>query len=217
MFYFHKIPGLLHKLCPNCIWTMPDKPKAIYLTFDDGPTPEVTDWVLKTLKQYEAKATFFCVGQQIEKNPDLLKKIHVAGHQIGNHTFSHLNGWKTNNKKYFNEVIKTEVLINDEITRDKTNTLLYRPPYGKMKKSQARILQEMGYTIVMLDVISGDFDQNLNPEKSLEKVLKYTQSGSVIVFHDSKKAFKTLQYVLPKVLDIWREKGYQMLSFKHIL
>jgi peptidoglycan/xylan/chitin deacetylase (PgdA/CDA1 family) len=193
---------------------MPDKPKAIYLTFDDGPTPEVTDWVLKTLKQYQAKATFFCVGNQIEKNASILKKIHLAGHQIGNHTFSHLNGWKTKNKQYLNEVIKTEVLIDTQIERDNTSTLLFRPPYGKIKKSQAKLLREMGYTIVMLDIISGDFDINLDPEKSLEKVLKYAKSGSVIVFHDSKKAFKTLQYVLPKALEIWKGKAYQFLDFR---
>ena len=195
---------------------MPSKPKAIYLTFDDGPTTEVTDWVLKTLREYNAKATFFCEGQNVEKHPDLLQKLHSENHSIGNHSYSHFKGWKTNSTDYITDVEKASLLIEEALKNNSKNTSdskkLFRPPYGKIKASQAKTLQRLGFTIVMFDVVSGDFDQNLIPEKSLKKVLKHTKSGSILVFHDSKKAFGILKQVLPKVLDTWSKEGYQFLA-----
>lgn len=196
---------------------MPATPKAIYLTFDDGPTPKVTDWVLKTLKDYNAKATFFCEGQNIAKYPDLFNKLASEEHRIGNHSYSHFNAWKTNNTKFIADVEKAAQTIenslkNSDYKSQLVNNKLFRPPYGKIRTSQAKILEKLGYTIVMIDVVSGDFDQSLYSKKSLEKLLKHTKSGSIVVFHDSKKAFRILKQVLPKVLDTWTKEGYKFLA-----
>jgi len=216
MFYFFKIPSFIHKIYPKYLWKMPNKPKAIYLTFDDGPTPEVTDWVLKILKEYNAKATFFCEGQNVEKHPKLLKKLHSENHSIGNHSYSHFEGWKTNTTDYIADVEKASLLIDNTLKNSLRNTIdskkLFRPPYGKIRTSQAKALQKLGYSIVMFAIVSGDYDQNINPKKSLKKVLKYTKSGSIVVFHDSKKAFKILKQVLPQALEVWSKKGYEFLA-----
>ena len=207
MFYFFKIPTFIQKIYPNYLWTIPNDTKTIYLTFDDGPTKKYTDWILKELAKYKAKATFFCEGQNVKKHAKQLNKIVKGGHQIGNHSFSHLNGWFTNTEHYINDVLKAEKEI--EKFQDKAKiSKLFRPAYGKIKAKQAKILQKKGYTIVMLDVISGDFDRSIKPEKSLLKILRHTKQGSVVVFHDSKKAFNTLQYILPRALKKWTEKGY---------
>lgn len=189
---------------------MPKDKKAIYLTFDDGPTPEITEWTLATLKKYNAKATFFCEGQNVAKNSEIVKNILLAGHSIGNHTYSHLNGWFTKSTRYIQDVEKAQEIL-EETTSGKVS-LIFRPPYGKIKPTQANALLKKGYKIVMIDVVSGDFDQKLNPEKSLEKLLQNTKSGSVVVFHDSIKACKTLQHALPKALEYWKLRGYEFLS-----
>ena len=213
MFYFFKIPTIIQKIYPNYLWTMPKTPKAIYLTFDDGPTPEVTEWVLAVLEKYNAKATFFCEGIQVEKYPQILKKTLLAGHRIGNHSHLHRNGWKTKKTTYIADVERAKEII-EEVTGKGSNhhALLFRPPYGKIKKLQAIALKKKGYKIVMLDIMSGDFDPTLLPEKSLQKVLKHTKSGSIVIFHDYQKSFNTLQYVLPKVLEYWTKEGYVFLS-----
>ena len=215
MFYLFKIPSFIHKLYPSYLWKMPSTPRAIYLTFDDGPTPQVTDWILQTLKKYEAKATFFCKGQNLHKHPSIFKKIVDAEHQIGNHSYSHYNGWNTKDEIYISDANKAENAIEKSLKEITKNSLksrkLFRPPYGRIKLTQAKTMQDLGYTIVMMDVVSGDFDRELNPQKSLKKIIKHTKSGSIIVFHDSEKAFRVLQDVLPKALKIWSNKGYSFL------
>jgi peptidoglycan/xylan/chitin deacetylase (PgdA/CDA1 family) len=192
-------------LFPNHIWKMNTIDKKVYLTFDDGPTPEITHWVLEQLKIYNAKATFFCIGNNIQKHPEMFNKILSEKHAIGNHTFNHLNGWKTNTEKYIDNVIECQ----SEIKNQKSSiSNFFRPPFGKIKPSQSRKLRALGYKIIMWDVISYDFDQTLAKEKCLENVLKNIENGSIIVFHDSKKAWKNLEYVLPKMLQFLDENGY---------
>ncbi len=180
--------------------------KKVYLTFDDGPTPEITEWTLNQLQRYDAKATFFCIGKNIQNHPDIFKKVITSGHAIGNHTFNHLNGWNTSDEMYFENVN----LCADEISAQHSehNCRLFRPPYGKIKPSQSKQLRKMGYTIVMWDVLSEDFDATITAEKCLENVLKNVKSGSIIVFHDSVKAYPHLEYVLPRTLQFLKEKGF---------
>lgn len=206
---------------PNYIWDIRNDENKVYLTFDDGPTPEITEWTLAQLKLHNAKATFFCIGNNVRKFPEIFDKVIQDGHSIGNHTFNHLNGWKTSIDDY----VKNVELCNDQITAqcsvisnqfaDKSNCQLnpdhcklFRPPYGKIKPSQSKILRKQGYKIIMWDIISYDFDTSITPEKCLENVLNNVQSGSIIVFHDSKKAFKNLEFVLPRTLQFLKEKGY---------
>lgn len=199
-----KTPKFIKGIFPNYVWDMPllDK-KTIYLTFDDGPNPEITPWVLKTLKTYNAKATFFCIGDNVRKYPEVLKKTINEGHAIGNHSFNHLKGWKTN----------TEVYIeNIEKAADSISSKLFRPPYGKIKNKQAKILMQRGYHIIMWSIIVFDWEKNLSKEDCLKNVIKNTQNGHIIVFHDSLKASKNMQYVLPKVLEYFSKKGYDFKS-----
>jgi peptidoglycan/xylan/chitin deacetylase (PgdA/CDA1 family) len=196
---------LLKKIFSNYIWEIPNKEKKVYLTFDDGPTPEITLWTLDQLKSYNAKATFFCIGDNIRKYPEIFKKVVSEGHSIGNHTFNHLNGWKTSSHEYLENTKKCQ----SEICNLKSvNCKLFRPPYGKIKPVQSKILRKLGYQIIMWDIISYDFDATIAPEKCLENVVKNIKTGSIIVFHDSKKAFKNLEYTLPRTLEYLKEKGF---------
>jgi peptidoglycan/xylan/chitin deacetylase (PgdA/CDA1 family) len=204
-FRWIKTNWFFKKIFPNCIWKIPNQKNKIYLTFDDGPTPEITEWTLNQLKIHQAKATFFCIGNNIKKNPEVFKKVLKEGHSIGNHTFNHLNGWKTSNDNYFQNVALCEAEIRKHITE---YCHLFRPPYGKIKLSQSQILRKKGYKIIMWDVISYDFDTTLSKEKCLENVIKNARSGSIIVFHDSVKAFPNLKYILPKTLEFFSKKGY---------
>ncbi len=200
-----KTNRLIKTIFPNYVWNIPNKEKKVYLTFDDGPIPEITEWVLDQLKKHDFKATFFCIGNNIEKYPQIFKKTIEAGHAIGNHTFNHLKGWKTNNKEYIENVSqckKTICRLNNE------HSHLFRPPYGKIKPSQSKILRQQGYKIIMWDIISMDFDQTISPEQCLKNVLKNVSPGSIIVFHDSKKAEPNLRYILPTVLVFLKEKGF---------
>lgn len=196
---------------PNYIWDIRNDENKVYLTFDDGPTPDITEWTLAQLKLYNAKATFFCIGDNVRKFPEIFQKVINEGHSIGNHTFNHFNGWKTAIEDY----VKNVELCNQEIAEGRLQTAdrklqtdLFRPPYGKIKPLQSKILRKQGYKIIMWDVISYDFDTSITPEKCLENVLNNVQSGSIIVFHDSKKAFKNLEFVLPRTLQFLKEKGY---------
>jgi peptidoglycan-N-acetylglucosamine deacetylase len=190
---------------PNYIWDIPNNEKKVFLTFDDGPTPEITEWTLNQLEQFQAKATFFCIGNNIEKHPEIFQKIIAAGHAIGNHTFNHLKGWKTSTTKYIENV----KLYEDEHFKLYTeNCTLFRPPYGKIKTSQSKKLRKLGYKIIMWDVLSRDFDQSISQEQCLENVLNNIETGSIIVFHDSVKAEHNLKYVLPKTLKFLKEKGF---------
>lgn len=206
--YFIKTPWIAKKFFPSYVWNLPDDGKAVYLTFDDGPHPTITPWVLEELKKYNAKATFFCIGNNIEKYPDIYQKILEEGHATGNHTYHHLNGWKTDDKKYIDDVSKAARLI-------KSN--LFRPPYGRIKKKQAKkitdALQTSNEQIIMWDVLSADFDSGISAEQCLCNVLENVSVGSIIVFHDSEKAFNNLSYVLPETLKSLKEEGF---GFKKI-
>lgn len=192
---------------PNYVWDIATTDKIIYLTFDDGPTPDITDWTLNLLKQYHAKATFFCIGHNIDKYPDVYNTILADQHLIGNHTYNHLKGWKTSVNDYVENVLKTETLI-----APKTELKLFRPPYGKLKAKQAQQLQQLGYRIIMWDILSFDWDCKVTPENCLKGVITNTKPGSIIVFHDSIKASRNMMYTLPKVLDYFSKKGYQFKS-----
>ncbi len=196
--YLVRTPQFVQKLFPNFVWKMPANEKVIYLTFDDGPIPEVTPWVMETLNQFNAKGTFFCVGENVKQFPELLLRLREEGHSIGNHTFNHLNGWQTENITYLRNVRKGAHAVRSE---------LFRPPYGRVKPSQAKFLNRH-YRVVMWDVLSGDFDPNISQEQCLDNVLKNATEGSIIVFHDSLKANDKLHYVLPRVLEYFSEKGF---------
>ncbi len=215
--YLVKTPNLISVLFQHQTWRFSTKKKHIYLTFDDGPTPEVTCWVLDILKEYNAFATFFCIGKNIKSHPAVFQKIIKNGHAVGNHTYEHLNGWKTSSEEYFKSVLKTEKLIDKfNIQNPKfqaANSKLFRPPYGKIKSSQTKALVATNYNIVMWTVLSADFDTTINAEKCLENVINNTENGTIIVFHDSVKAFDKLKEVLPKILIYFSEKGY---AFKKI-
>ena len=200
-----KTHWLIKKLFSNYIWEMPNRDNKVYLTFDDGPTPEITEWTLQQLKKYNAKATFFCIGDNIKKYPEIFKKVIEEGHSIGNHTFNHLNGWKTSKQEYLENTKKCQSEIHNLQSAICT---LFRPPYGKIIPSQSKELRKLGYKITMWDIISYDFDATISKEKCLENVLTNVKSGSIIVFHDSIKAFPNLEYTLPKVLEILNKKGF---------
>ena len=196
MFGVH-IPSWFRFWFNDLIWKIPTTEKHLYLTFDDSPFIETTNFILENLNKYNAEATFFCLGKNAENYPELFRKISKK-HTIGNHSYSHLNGWKTDNKVYFEDIRKAQEIIQSEI---------FRPPYGKIKLSQIKELKKT-YKIIMWDVMSRDFSIETSPKKCLNNVLKYAQSGSIIVLHDSKKAKKNMQYILPEILKIYTDKGY---------
>jgi len=182
------------KIFPELIWRLKGQQRedddSVYLTFDDGPTPGVTTWVLDQLRQYDAKGTFFCLGKNVEKHPDLYKQIIDEGHAVGNHTYSHLKGWQTNNTEYYNDI---------QLANNLMSSTLFRPPYGSIKTSQIKNISEE-YNIVMWDVLSQDYSQTIAPQKVLSNVLGSVKGGSIVVFHDSLKAQPNLNYVLPRML-----------------
>ncbi len=193
-------------LFPKYVWKIPNSGNKIYLTFDDGPIPEVTEWVLDILKNENIKATFFCIGDNIQKHPEVFKRILNEGHAIGNHTFNHLNGWKTNSSNYIENFKKCELEIQKTNTQ---NIKLFRPPYGKISPFQAKEILNKNYKIIMWDVLSYDFDTKISPQKCLNNVIENTESGSIIVFHDSLKAKQNLRYALPKAIQQLKEKGFE--------
>ena len=202
-----KTPLVVRKMFPQYMWHISTSESVIYLTFDDGPTPEITEWVLEQLNNYNAKATFFCIGNNIKKHPDIFKEILKNGHSIGNHTHNHLKGWKTKTTGYLKNIETAKSVLD----KHNCETNLFRPPYGRIKPKQANHLISRGYNIVMWDVLSFDWDANVTNEKCLDNVIKNTLKGSIVVFHDSLKASNNLKFVLPKVLEYYRHKGY---SFK---
>lgn len=202
--YLVKSSYFIKKYYSNFIWKIPTSEKIIYLTFDDGPTPEITEWTLATLKTFNAKATFFCVGSNVAKHPEIFQQIISEGHALGNHTYHHLNGWHTDNEAYLRNIKKCEELV-------KSN--LFRPPYGRIKKSQYEMIKD-DYKVIMWDVLSGDFDPKTSQEKCLSNVVNNTTEGAIIVFHDSLKAASNLKHTLPKVLAHFAEQGYR---FERIL
>lgn len=204
-FYWIKTPPIIKRLFSNQVWDIPNTENKIYLTFDDGPTPEVTEWVLSILKRNNLKATFFCIGNNIEKHPEIFNTIITEGHTIGNHTFNHKKGWKTKTADYIENV---ELCKSAICELQSVNCNLFRPPYGKIKPSQSKNLRKLGYKIIMWDVLSADFDPSVSKEKCLENATLKVTSGSSIVFHDSVKAFPNLKYALPRAIQILKEKGF---------
>jgi peptidoglycan/xylan/chitin deacetylase (PgdA/CDA1 family) len=197
--YLVKTPQFIQDLFPNFTWRIPTNEKVMYLTFDDGPIPEVTPWVLEQLQQFNAKATFFCVGDNIRKYGEVFDQVVDAGHAVGNHTFNHLNGWMTDNIPFFHNIRHCANLVN---------SVLFRPPYGRIKPKQAQFLMRH-YRVIMWDVLSGDFDPKLSAEQCLSNVTNNAGPGSIVVFHDSLKAEDKLKQVLPEVLEHYSSLGYR--------
>lgn len=196
--YLVKTPKVVKHIFPTYYWDKPNDKRAIYLTFDDGPIPEVTPWVLDQLASYDAKATFFCVGDNVRKYPQIFNRLKEEGHKTGNHTFNHLNGWNTPVNEYVENVDKCAELVDSD---------LFRPPYGKLSRKQSQHLSE-NYSVVMWDILSGDFDPTITNENCLKNVVNHAVPGSIIVFHDNIKSYDKLQYVLPRVLEYFSQKNY---------
>lgn len=195
-------PTYFRFLYPGVVWNKPTNEKILYLTFDDGPTPEVTSSVLDLLSSYQAKATFFCIGENVKKHPTIYKRIQSEGHSIGNHTHTHPNSWKVNSDFFLNDVEEASKVIN---------STLFRPPYGKLTPRTLFSLRNK-YQIIMWDVISGDFDEKVSAEQVQRNVIKNATNGSIIVFHDSVKAAPRMLEVLPKILKHFTESGYSFLK-----
>lgn len=196
--YLTKTPKFIKSLFPTLTWNIESAEKVLYLTFDDGPIPEVTPWVIEVLEKYHAKATFFCVGENVKKHRKVFESLSINGHSVGNHTYHHISGWQTDNIPYFHDIRKCARLVKSE---------LFRPPYGRLKPKQAQFLTRH-YNVIMWDVLSGDFDEALSPEECYQNVIKSAKPGSIVVFHDSLKSETTLREVLPKVLDYFSAEGY---------
>ena len=199
--YFIKTPKIAQSILKKAVWNIPNDDNAIFLTFDDGPTPSITDKTLDILKKHQVKATFFCLGQQVEKHTELYRRIIDEGHVTGNHSYSHLKGWTTNNKEYLEDVQKGMAKI-------KSN--LFRPPYGKIKRSQANALRS-GTKIILWDVLPGDFSPNNDVNKTVANTLNSVESGSIIVLHDNNKCGDKMVKALPIIIEKLKEKKYSFL------
>lgn len=245
--FWPKYPALLRWLYPQRISRI-DRPNSLYLTFDDGPVPEVTPWVLDQFKKYNARATFFCIGDNVKKHRDIFRRIIREGHTVGNHTYNHLDGWKTSTTNYLENIRMAEKEMQAQWVSDKgleeeekriekrdqktsqnriSGTLnpdrktpdfpLFRPPYGKIRNSQARKIRKAGYKIVMWDVISGDYDKRFSPQICYRNIMDNAGEGSTIVLHDSEKAFGNLQFILPEILEHYNRRGFEFGGLKDIL
>ncbi|MGK7397756.1 MAG: polysaccharide deacetylase family protein [Candidatus Cyclobacteriaceae bacterium M3_2C_046] len=201
----YKTPGIIQWLIPRLLWKINNPVPTIYLTFDDGPIPGLTEYVLEVLAQFRAQATFFCVGDNVRKHPAIFQKIFDSGHSIGNHTYNHLNSWKYSSKQYLQNISNCQQLIAPYLGNHQP---LFRPPYGKIRPKQVFQLSQI-YKMVMWDVLSRDFDPNISPEQCLLNSVKYTSQGTIIVFHDNYKAETSLKYALPKYLAHFTDLGYQ--------
>lgn len=233
--HFFSVPSTIQWLIPSCTWRKDGRLKVIYLTFDDGPHPEITAWVMDELKKHQIKATFFCVGDNLQKHPDIAERLLTEGHQIGNHTMYHIKGWKHNNDDYLQDIenCETEIRLiheqfnneysqlvqNNEARSQSTPTQdlpaltssspkLFRPPYGQIKKSQIKQLRDKGYEIIQWSDLSCDYDKHLDCEKSLSALVKNAKNGSIVVFHDSEKAEKQLKQILPRYLEALLARGF---------
>ena len=191
-----KPPKFIRRLMPDLIWEIDDN-EGVFLTFDDGPTPGVTEWILSTLKRYNAKATFFVLGKNVEMYPDLYQMILKEGHKVGNHTYSHQKGWSMSLERYIEDIDFAGDIVHSE---------LFRPPYARVTISQLRAVAKR-YKIVMWDIVSRDYNRALSPQRCLDNVIKHLAAGSIVVFHDSEKAFKNMSYALPRTLKRVQEMG----------
>lgn len=206
--YLIKTPWWLRRLYPGLLWHMSREEKAIYLSFDDGPHPEVTPFVLDQLKRFNARASFFWIGKNVQQHPEIVARIVEEGHSLGNHTQHHLNGWKTSFSAYLDDV---------RAAKEHISSSLFRPPYGRITRQQAKAVKELlgnKSRIVMWDVLSADFDINLSGEQCLHYVVRYARPGSIIVMHDSAKAWPRLEYMLPRLLQFFHDKGYDMKAIR---
>ncbi|MFZ9262179.1 MAG: polysaccharide deacetylase family protein [Chitinophagaceae bacterium] len=194
------VPLWMRAFHPNRIWQMPNNHKVIYLSFDDGPHQYITPQVLSMLEDYQAKASFFCVGDNVRKYPEVFSNIIQRGHAVGNHSFHHLNGWKTDKQAYVNDIVKANALIQSN---------LFRPPYGRLKSNQAKTLISHGYEIVMWTLLSSDYDEQLSKEKCAERLLKKIRPGAIVLFHDSDKAKRNMIYALERLLYEGTRQGYR--------
>lgn len=200
MFYFTKTPALLKSLYKSCTWNFSPAAPVVYLTFDDGPHPKATPFVLEQLKKYDAKATFFCIGKNVVEHPDIYQQILLEGHAVGNHTHNHLNGWKTGTQVYLDNIGEAAKYIRSN---------LFRPPYGRISPFQIKQLKN-NYKIIMWDVLSADFDTAITGEACVQNVVFKLQAGSIVVFHDSEKAWDRMSFALPRVLEYCKRKGLRV-------
>lgn len=201
MWYPVRTPAVFRWIYNRCIWQKSQTEKIVYLSFDDGPHPEITPFVLEELKKWNAKASFFCIGENVVRYPEIFEQIQQNGHTIGNHTFHHMNGWETNNETYFHDIQQAAEYIP---------AVLFRPPYGRIRFSQLKKLEKhTTLKVVMWSLLSGDFDQSITPEKCVANILDNIRNGDIVVFHDSLKAKKNLTYALPIVLAYLKQQGYQ--------
>lgn len=196
--YLSKTPGIVKPFYRDLVWNIPTRVKEVFLTFDDGPTPDVTDEVLDLLALHQAKATFFCVGNNVQKHPELFQRLVDEGHAVGNHTFDHSNGWKTPDATYMETFSACQELMD---------TALFRPPYGRIRKSQVNLIKP-SHHIIMWDILGGDFDPSTSREKCLKNVLTHTREGSIIVLHDSVNSAPKMLFTLPRVLQHFSDLGY---------
>jgi len=197
--YLAKTPEAVKPFTADLIWNFSRIEKSIYITFDDGPTPGVTEAVLDILDDYRARATFFCIGGNVKAHPGLFMQIQEKGHSVGNHTWNHMNGWKFSNYSYYKNILECDEWVNSN---------LFRPPYGRITLAQAKVLKKR-FKLIMWDVISGDWKQELHHEKCLLNVISNGRQGSIIVFHDSLKAEKNMLYALPRALRHYADLGYK--------
>ena len=207
---FFKTPSLLKYLYPALLWDKEQEADShspdLYLTFDDGPVPDVTPFVWDTLAEFDARATFFCVGENVDRYPQLYQETLQRHHAVGNHTYHHLNGWQTDSATYQQDVKQCANALQTHHPANQPS-VLFRPPYGKIKRRQIAALKS-DYTLVMWDILSGDFDATFDAETCLLKSVRHTRPGTVIIFHDSYKAQKNLTYVLPRYLEHFARAGY---------
>jgi len=193
-----RIPSIMTWLFPSRVWRIPTTQKEIFLSFDDGPHPTITPIVLDMLAAHGAKASFFCIGDRVKRFPDIYQRIIDEGHAVGNHSFHHLNGWKTNDDDYWNDVENAAKVIDSS---------LFRPPYGRMKGSQARAISAKGLKTIMWTVLSGDYDKKIGPAGCAKRVLNKIEPGFIFLFHDSEKAEKNMLFALEKLLEVSKLKG----------
>lgn len=206
--YWIKTPEIFIKHTPQCLWRMKTEEKKIFLTFDDGPEPSITPYILDELERHQAKATFFVIGKNVQLYPEIAKQTLQQGHQIGNHTHTHCNGWKTKNSHYFDNIALCQKTIEDKIGFSPS---LFRPPYGKISPLQIKYLAPK-YRIVMMDILCGDFDLKKTSEDCTKAIINYTQKGSIIVYHDSLKAAERMKPSLSQILQHFSEKGWQFCA-----